>query len=87
MAKLIKADGTNSDVIPADGHSFTLAELQKMVGGYIETQEREYIGTFVFDEEGNLKGKEPNYMATILLGKILVGDVLICTKNELGDDD
>jgi len=35
MAKLFKTDGTVEDVKPK-GKKFTLAEMQKFVGGYIE---------------------------------------------------
>lgn len=88
MAKLIKTDGSVTDVKPADGRAFTLEELQKFVGGYIEiinVGER----AMVMDEEGKLKRKAVNECATermsgyICADDEIVGDVLLCDTGEL----
>ena len=36
MAKLLNTDGTAIEISPANGKTFTLAEAQAMVGGYVE---------------------------------------------------
>lgn len=38
MARLIKADGTEKEVFPADGKKFGLTELREMIGGTIDIQ-------------------------------------------------
>lgn len=91
MARLIKADGTESEVHP-QGKKWTLAEMQGLVGGYIEYMPGIKI-RMVMDEEGKLKNKPINQVATTivqmaLLGKplryvpVIVGDVVIIEKGE-----
>ena len=92
MAKLYRADGTETTVNPK-GKKWTLEELQNVVGGYIEMMPG--VGTLkmVLDEEGRLKGKPVNLAATemvqiILQGKplrynpVICGDVLVLDKGE-----
>lgn len=81
MALLIKADGTKEVVHPANGKAFTLEELQKYVGGYIELLyalrlgECEKLGMaskgnntleMYINEEGKINDLPPNLIATIL---------------------
>lgn len=88
MATLIKSDGTTSEVRPASGASFTLAELQGYVGGYIQMIS---VGSslYVLNEEGKLLGLPANMAAThrahdfLYHGDYLCGDVLICEPVEL----
>jgi hypothetical protein len=54
-----------------------LEELQKAVGGYIETVSRAGF-VLVCDEEGRLKGKPDNETASRLVGISIVGDALVC---------
>lgn len=58
-----------------------LESLQRNVGGYIETvtgtvhiEGKDVTVCVICDEEGRLKGKEPN---CVLLGHSFVGDILI----------
>ena len=65
----------------------TLEQLQKMVGGYVEQVKVQYEGRRLYaciDEEGKLKLKEPNVMATLMYrtanpgsNQIIVGDMVI----------
>lgn len=88
MATLIKADGDTSEVQPASGASFTLAELQAFVGGYIQIIP---VGSalYVLNEEGKLLGLPANMAAThrahdfLFQGDYLCGAVLICAPSEL----
>jgi SRSO17 transposase len=95
MAHLYREDGTIETLKPMNGTNWQLAELQTLVGGYIEivrTLDDRYM---VIDEEGKLKGKELNASATrlYLYGRhdVIVGPaVVIDTKAEMDapeDDD
>lgn len=64
----------------------SLESLQKAVGGYIEMlRPHKAIAEgllksdiiLIVDEEGILKNKEVNLIASVLFGSILVGDVVI----------
>lgn len=54
-----------------------LKALQRAVGGHIETATIASDCCLVVDEEGLLKGKPINHLAS-RLGRPLVGDVLVC---------
>lgn len=98
MARLIKTDGTIERVTPANGKTFTLAELQGFVGGYIEIVPT-VIGLdnplhMYVNEEGLLKGMPYNEYATALLpaayhraGNVIVGDAILLRRNEEEKDD
>ena len=88
MAVLIPVKGPTSEVLPADGKTFELEELHKLVGGWIEVV-REGDSYLVMDEEGKLKGKAYNEVASDLTGRLhdIVGDVLVCSALEVGEED
>ena len=52
MAYLIKATDEVSEVFPANGRKFTLAELQSLVGGYIEIVRIGRGEVLVLNEDG-----------------------------------
>lgn len=91
MARHIKVDGSSKTVHPKNGTDYTLEELNKYVGGYIEMIPlNDGSGQVcVMDEEGKLKNKYVNKVATILTYKFhkgtdrIVGDVLICNRKEI----
>ena len=67
-----------------------LHALQEAVGGYIEVVHLMTEGDLmIVDEEGLLKGKEPNKTATILAQQPIFGDVLIVSEQgeDFGDAD
>ena len=77
---------TNGEILsrkPA-GDTYTLDELQTIVGGYIEIIRLPANLLMVLNEEGKLKGLPLNERATALTRGILadddliVGDVLVC---------
>lgn len=89
MAKLIKTDGTVTEVKPKNGRVFELDELQAFVGGYIQ---------FIFplpgqivclNEEGKIHGLEYNAVATelvahaLLPGDVIVGNALVMSEGEV----
>lgn len=86
MARIYRTDGTvERDVVPAVGKAFTLAELQKVVGGYIQAVHlpgrRSWL---IVNEEGALMDLPPNDFATTLCqeqtysGNLIVGDAIEC---------
>jgi len=97
MATHIKADGTKQTVTPANGHEFTLEEIRGYIGGYLEGISLTTSLSIYLDEEGRLKNKPYNEVATHELWKYrndhrisrttLVGDVLIASTRETGDEE
>ena len=61
----------------------TLKELQDEVGGFIELLPLEDGSQMIMDEEGTFKNKPLNYTASLMAGKIIVGDVVILSEKGL----
>jgi hypothetical protein len=103
MAVLLKANGEAKVVQPL-GKKFSLEELQKFVGGYIEAvrylphqgiiqiHNPEKDSTTVYEitrktimfanEEGSLKSLPLNEIASSIVGKQIVGDVVLVVSGE-----
>lgn len=85
-AKIIKADGTEETIVPANGTDFSLEEAQKVVGGLIEVVNLSDDMILVCNEEGLFMHFDINEKATdlchkseaIMPGSFIVGDVLYC---------
>jgi hypothetical protein len=93
MALLITTYGAPQQVLPKDRAHFTLQELQAFVGGYLEVVGRLPDGRVVWcNEEGKRLQLPVNPRATALLlpllqpDDVLVGDVLVTTLAEAGED-
>ena len=83
------------DIKPQNGKTFSLKELQGYVGGTIDIQELPKMGALlVLNDNGKCEGLPENPVATILWkmnypikeypennDELVVGDVVICTKN------
>lgn len=87
MGQIIKTNGERIDCKPKNGTDYKLAELQKIVGGFIDVVTLGDGLVMVVDENG-LQDKEPNLEATIVAkaygaAKYIVGDVLICKSEEV----
>lgn len=100
MATLIKASGPPVYIAPANGIGFSLAELQALVGGYIEIVRAPYVVGqetalyLVVNEDGKRLELPPNPVATVLYHQaggrpddIVVGDVVLATLAELDEPD
>ena len=74
MSKLYKTDGTIEDFNPANGKEFTLDEMQKAVGGYIELVYLPNNEVLVVDEEGMIKEKLFNKKISEMIMKPIVGN-------------
>ena len=90
MATIIKANGMVMQTYPKNGKTFELEELRGVVGGTIEIVHitpRQYM---VVNDCGKLHGLPYNPVATTVYRKaaessadFIVGDVLICDKNQI----
>jgi len=89
----MKADGTHEYIEPANGKEWQLGELQKLVGGLIETfpTPKEDV-ILVLHEEGKLTVSPTlNMEATVLVREFLMdndwiaGDAVVVTKKSLGE--
>ncbi len=86
MATLLKADGMVSEVKPANGRKFTLEEVQKLVGGYVQMVDNGDGTRLLCNEDGKVHNLPPNAAATAIYkyGRQdhIVGDVVIVTRRE-----
>lgn len=91
MATLIKASGETKEITPHDNVKFELEESQSLVGGYIQIIRIGYGEVMILDEEGKLKDKPVNMVATLVAksrraifsNDCIVGDVILCKDDEI----
>lgn len=85
MARLIKADGTESEVLPKNPkEGFSLEELQGFVGGYIEVAIVVGDSMMICNEDGKRLMLPVNIAASAIHGRdVVVGDVLIASESEV----
>ena len=74
---LMPVRGGSKEVMPANGTDFTLREVQKMVGGYVEVVYLRDGRILLADEEGLLKGLPLNRAASRMAGRPIVGPALV----------
>lgn len=90
-AAIIYPDGREEKISPANGNDFSLEEVQKIVGGYIEVVGLSDGNILVLNEEGKLCGLDENPKATVIAHEhkamfphdYIVGNVLICSSDML----
>lgn len=80
---VITTDGKRYSVEPQNGTDFSLDELKKFVGGYIEIVRFGEEQIMVCNEEGKCIGLPINTSATLLIriegiNDVIHGNVLIC---------
>ena len=86
MATLYEPSGHDSEYTPRNGKKFTLAELQALVGGYIEMVRIPGDAggrVFFVNEEGMLRKLRPNVRASQIAGQLLVGNAVLCSPKEV----
>lgn len=87
MAKLIKPDGTISEIKPLKGNHFTLEELQGYIHGYIELVSTKDGKQMYIDEEGKIKKLDLNEKATMLYSgadfDCIFGTAIVCDNDEI----
>ena len=85
-ASLIRTDGCGELIMPENEKNFSLEEIQKYVGGYIEIIYLEGDMIMVVNEEGKVMGMDINPIATFIAHEnnairphdCIVGDAVIC---------
>lgn len=80
-AVIYKTDGQMVAIEPQNGKYFTLSELQDAVGGYVEliatkTDNNKHQWHAYADEDGKLRNRPYNALASALFRLDLVGDIL-----------
>lgn len=92
MARLLLAVGEEHKAYPRNGLNFSLAEVQTIVQGWVEEHVIGEGRSMLMNEDGISLGLPPNRHATAVLAdyygiyREVMGDVLICEKEEWGDD-
>jgi Domain of unknown function (DUF3846) len=95
MASLIDTRKGLSQVHPANGKAFTLAELQGFVCGYIELLRLNDGRAMFLNEEGKIDGLPVNPLANAIAHEqsgiadddYIVGNVVICSPTEAGEEE
>lgn len=65
----VKTDGTETEVSPADGKKWSVAELQKLVGGTFDYQvipNVKGVKAIYLNDNGKLEGQDLNNKASVL---------------------
>ena len=88
MATIITTSGAVKKVHPANGKTFSLEELKKIVNGYIEIVHLSARSLLVVNEEGKLHNLPYNPTATsimLLYGHrdTIVGNALLVNNTEI----
>lgn len=79
MIELIKVDGSRTELKAP----ILLHDAQKHVGGYVEIVKTINQDKMLVDEEGKIKGKEINKVASEIYGfDMIVGDVILLTGKD-----
>ena len=93
MATLIPPGRAPEFITPANGRTFSLPELQALVGGYIEALRTEDGGWLFINEDGKRLRLVPNPVATEFMRNRLrpddyiVGPAVVCSPQEAGDGE
>lgn len=89
MATILRTNGTQEEVSPANGTDFQLDEVKAIVAGWVEVVGLYDGRIMLLNEEGKLQDMLPNQAATILFNQggrmwydVIVGDVLVCEDKE-----
>ena len=83
-AKIIYTDKEAEDYTPKNGKTFTLTEMQEIIGGYVEPIRLNDGRIIIVDEDGKSKDKAVNIPATNILrrdhftGDYIVGTAIVC---------
>lgn len=82
MASVIRTNGVVQEI----GREPTLEKLQEVVDGYIESVPipGSDTGVLIVNEEGLLRGLGVNEMASLIAGRPIVGDVVVCEQTSDG---
>jgi len=76
-------DGRITSIAPKDGKTYSLEELQALVGGYIELVPMDKSRYAVVNEEGMFLGFDVNPGASLLLGTTIVGPCVVIPRRTM----
>lgn len=90
IAVIITVEGDLNPCSPANGQDFKLDEVQKIVGGYIESVYLDEDTIMIVNENGKFE-QSPNAVTTMLAlkkhaiceGDYICGNVLVCDTKML----
>lgn len=83
MAQIIRTNNTRDTVKPSNSRTFTLQEIHDIVGGYF-TYIHMSDGRLMLVNENSLRLQLPdNYIASLIVQKTIVGNVLVVEMNEM----
>jgi len=92
MATLFQPNGDRSDVLPKNGHKFTIGEMQTLVDGDVQPLHLSDRRILVVNEAGLLAKLPVNQQATFCakegghtLENPIVGTALLCSYDEFCD--
>ena len=85
---IINTDNSITEITPNKDNLFSLEELQKIVGGYIEMVFLPNNFVLVVNEEGKLNQLPINIKASLIMKEFnindfIVGNALYCSLNQL----
>lgn len=87
-ATLVHVSGETSEVTPRNGTDFTLAEVQRLVDGYVEAIHLPDGRLMLVNEEGKFEGLPRNEAATVLAltagiapEDFIVGPAILCDSS------
>ena len=89
MAKIIKANGIETETKPKNGTDFKLEELKEIVGGWVELVWLPLGKIMAVNEDGKNMNLPINEKATKIYREAfaypdyIVGDVLLCNDEEI----
>jgi len=85
MAKILRANGDKEDIeYEGPKEKLSLEQIQKTIDGYFEViSVPNCHNILLVDEEGCLKDKPINVLASTLAQREIVGDVILCTHLEM----
>lgn len=87
MATILRSDGSREEVTIPDLEGDGLQFLQQAVGGYIEPVYLAGDQAMFVNDMGQIEGLPVNHRASELANQLIVGDVVVGTRRELGFDD
>lgn len=89
MARHIMADGRITTFLAPRTSDVWIAEMQRRVGGYVESRRLTQRQWLLMDEDARTKTpmSPVNAFASRLAGFVVLGDVVVCVNSEMDTDD
>lgn len=84
MAVYIERNGEEQDLAPIDGNTFSRDELSERLSGepQVIPLRKDASKVIIADKAGLAKELSPNVKASMLAGRVIVGPIIVCEKDE-----